>query len=347
MSDVLIPQIECAAISDKYGQFVTEPLERGSGITMGNALRRTLLSSLKGSAVTWVKIDGVQHEFSTIPYMREDVIDFLLNIKAIRLRSLTSGEGKLTLRAEGEGSVLAGDLDISAEFEVVNPEHHLAILDSPEAKLFVEFNVEQDKGYRPASQGYRSAEQEEGLPIGVLPLDAVFTPVRKVNYSIENINVGQLSYERLILDVWTDGTISPVEAVSQSAHLLMEQFQLFYELARVSLRVGEKQPRLPIPLEQYNMPIEQLGLSVRTANCLKRAGVTKVGELFEKTDRELLNIKNFGQRTLDEVNGQLKERGFISEEDEKDDVGQVEDEPAKDAEIDEGECDENGPAEDS
>jgi len=313
LSDVLIPQIECAAISDKYGQFVTEPLERGSGITMGNALRRTLLSSLKGSAVTWVKIDGVQHEFSTIPYMREDVIDFLLNIKAIRLRSLTSGEGKLTLRAEGEGSVLAGDLDISAEFEVVNPEHHLAILDSPEAKLFVEFNVEQDKGYRPASQGYRSAEQEE----------------------------------RLILDVWTDGTISPVEAVSQSAHLLMEQFQLFYELARVSLRVGEKQPRLPIPLEQYNMPIEQLGLSVRTANCLKRAGVTKVGELFEKTDRELLNIKNFGQRTLDEVNGQLKERGFISEEDEKDDVGQVEDEPAKDAEIDEGECDENGPAEDS
>ena len=347
MSEVVIPQIECAAISDKYGQFVTEPLERGVGITLGNALRRTLLSSLKGAAVTWVKIDGVLHEFSTVPFMREDVIDFLLNIKAIRLRPLTSSEGTLTLRAEGEGSVLAGDLDTSADFEVVNPEHHLALLDSPEAKLFVEFNVEQDKGYRPASQGYRSGDQTEGQPIGVIPIDAVFTPVRKVNYSIENINVGQLSYERLILDVWTDGTISPVEAVSQSAHLLMEQFQLFYELARVPLRVGEKQPRLPIPLEQYNMPIEELGLSVRTANCLKRAGVTKVGELFEKTDRELLNIKNFGQRTLDEVNEQLRERGFISEGDEKDDVGQVEGEPDKDAEIDEGEFDENVPGEES
>jgi DNA-directed RNA polymerase subunit alpha len=347
LSDVLIPQIECAAISEKYGQFVTEPLERGSGITMGNALRRTLLSSLKGAAVTWVKIEGVQHEFSTVPYMREDVIDFLLNVKAIRLRPLTSDEGKLTLRAEGERSVFASDLDLSAEFEVVNPEHHLALLDSPEAKLFVEFNVEQDKGYRPASQGYRSGEQTEGQPIGVIPLDAVFTPVRKVNYRIEKINVGQLSYERLILDVWTDGTISPVEAVSRSAHLLMEQFQLFYELARVPLRVGEKQPRLPIPLEQYNMPIEELGLSVRTANCLKRSGVTKVGELFEKTDRELLNIKNFGQRTLDEVNEQLRERGFVSEEDEKDEMGQVEGEPALDTEIDEGEYDENGPAEDS
>ena len=347
MSEVVIPQIECAAISDKYGQFVTEPLERGVGITLGNALRRTLLSSLKGAAVTWVKIDGVLHEFSTVPFMREDVIDFLLNIKAIRLRPLTSSEGTLTLRAEGEGSVLAGDLDTSADFEVVNPEHHLALLDSPEAKLFVEFNVEQDKGYRPASQGYRSGDQTEGQPIGVIPIDAVFTPVRKVNYSIENINVGQLSYERLILDVWTDGTLSPVEAVSQSAHLLMEQFQLFYELARVPLRVGEKQPRLPIPLEQYNMPIEELGLSVRTANCLKRAGVNKVGELFEKTDRELLNIKNFGQRTLDEVNEQLRERGFISEGDEKDDVGQVEGEPDKDAEIDEGEFDENVPGEES
>jgi DNA-directed RNA polymerase subunit alpha len=238
LSEVVIPQIECAALSDEYGQFVTEPLERDVGITLGNALRRTLLSSLKGAAVTWVKIDGVLHEFSTVPYMREDVIDFLLNIKAIKLRPLTSSEGKLTLRAEGEGSVLAGDLDTSADFEVVNPEHHLALLDSPEAKLFVEFHVEQDKGYRPASQGYQSGEQMEGQPIGVIPLDAVFTPVRKVNYRIENINVGQHSYERLVLDVWTDGTISPVEAVSQSAHLLMERFQLFYELARVSLRVG-------------------------------------------------------------------------------------------------------------
>ncbi len=326
MSDVVMPQIECAEISDKYGRFITEPLERGFGITMGNALRRVLLSSLSGAAVTWLRIDGVQHEFSTIPHMKEDTIDFLLNVKAIRLRSLSSRGGNLELRAEGEGQVLAGDIEPSADFEVVNPELHLATLDSPEAKLTVEFNVEQGKGYRPVSQS-------DGLPLGVIPLDAVFTPVRKVNYSIETSSVGQLSYERLILDVWTDGTISPVDAVSQSAHLLIDQFQLFYELARIPLRVGEKQPRLPIPLEQYNMPIEDLGLSVRTFNCLKRAGIVKAGELFEKSEGELLNIKNFGLKALEEVQGQLKALGLTSEEGEEAEEaeeGQPEDEPAED-----------------
>ncbi len=317
MSDVVMPQIECAEISDKYGRFITEPLESGFGITLGNALRRVLLSSLPGVAVTWLRIDGVQHEFSTIPHMKEDTIDFLLNVKAIRLRPLSSRGGKLELRAEGEVQVLAGDIEPSADFEVVNPELHLATLDSPEAKLNVEFNVEQGKGYRPAGQS-------DGLPLGVIPVAAVFTPVRKVNYSIETISVGQLSYERLILDVWTDGTISPVDAVSQSAHLLIEQFQLFYELARVPLRVGEKQPRLPISLEQYNMSIEELGLSVRTSNCLKRAGIAKAGELFEKSEGELLNIKNFGQKALEEVMRQLRAMGFVSEE------GQAEDGPAED-----------------
>lgn len=329
MSDVVVPQIECAEVSDRYGRFITEPLERGSGITIGNALRRTLLGSLVGAAVTWIRIEGVQHEFSTIPYMKEDTIDFILNVKAIRLRPLSSSGGVVTLRAEGEGHVSAGDIDPSAGFEVANPELHLATLDSPQAKLIVEFNVEQGKGYRPASQGYRSAGQSDGLPIGVLPMDAVFTPVRKVNYNVETIRVGQLSYEKLILDVWTDGTISPVEAVSRSAHVLIEQFQLFYEIARVPLRVGEKQPRLPIPLGQYNMPIEELGLSVRTFNCIKRAGITKVGELFEKSDKELLNIKNFGHMTLEEVKGQLKEKGFTSEEDEEKGV-EEEDGPGED-----------------
>jgi len=323
LSDVVMPQIECAEISGKYGRFITEPLERGFGITMGNALRRVLLSSIPGAAVTWIRIDGVQHEFSTIPHVKEDTIDFLLNVKEIRLRPLSSRGGKLELSAEGEGQVLAGDIEPSADFEVVNPELRLATLDSPEAKLMVEFNVEQGKGYRPTGRS-------EGLPLGVIPVDAVFTPVRKVNYSIETISVGQLTYERLILDVWTDGTISPVDAVSQGARLLIEQFQLFYELARVPLRVGEKQPRLPIPLEQYNMPIEDLGLSVRTFNCLKRAGITKVGELFEKGEEELLSIKNFGQKALEEVMGQLKALGFISEEGEEAEAGQPEDEPAED-----------------
>lgn len=316
MSEPVSPQIECAELSDKYGRFVIEPLERGFGITLGNALRRVILSSLPGAAVTWIRIDGIQHEFSTIPFMKEDTVDFLLNVKAIRLRSLTSRSGILKLEAEGEGDVLAEHIQPSADFEVVNPDLHLATLDSAKAKLQVEFNVEQGTGYRPASQGYQGWEQGENLPIGVIPVDAIFTPARKVNYTVESISVGQRNYERLILDVWTDGTTSPVDAVSHSAHLLIEQFQLFYELARVPLKVGEKQPRLPVPLEQYNLPIEALGLSVRTFNCLKRAGITKAGELMEKSDDDLINIKNFGQKALDEVKQQLKEKGFISDAEE-------------------------------
>ena len=324
MPDTTItPQIECAEISDRYGRFITEPLERGFGITLGNALRRILLSSLPGAAVTWIKIDGTQHEFSTIPHVKEDTVDFLLNVKSIRLRPITSQDGRLTLFAEGEGVVTAGDIDPSADFEVVNPELHLASLDSPEAKLVVELNVEQGTGYRPASQSTKVNEFGDSLPIGVIPVDAIFTPVRKVNYNVDTISIGQQSYEKLVLDVWTDGTISPVDAISKSAHILIEQFQLFYELARVPLRVGEKQPRLPIPLEQYNMPIEDLGLSVRTFNCLKRASITKVGELLEKDEAELLGIKNFGRKALDEVKDRLVELGLVSEED--DDGGGEED----------------------
>ncbi len=314
MSEPVSPQIECAELSDKYGRFIIEPLDRGFGVTLGNALRRVILSSLPGAAVTWVRIDGIQHEFSTIPFMKEDTVDFLLNVKAIRLRPLTSRSGIVKLEAEGEGDVLAGHIQPSADFEVVNPDLHLATLDSADAKLNVEFNVEQGTGYRPASQGYQGWDQIEHLPIGVIPIDAIFTPARKVNYTVEPISIGQRSYERLIIDMWTDGTISPVEAVSCSAHLLIEQFQLFYELARVPLRVGEKQPRLPVPLEQYNLPIEELGLSVRTFNCLKRAGITKAGELLEKSDDELINIKNFGQKALDEVKERLKEKGFIADD---------------------------------
>jgi DNA-directed RNA polymerase subunit alpha len=314
LSEVVTPQIECAELSDKYGRFITEPLERGFGITLGNALRRVILSSLPGAAVTWVRIDGIQHEFSTIPHCKEDSVDFLLNVKAIRLRPLTSRGGILRLEAEGEGNVSAGHIQPSSDFEVINTDLHLATLDSSKARLVVEFNVEQGTGYRPAGQNYQDWERGEGLPLGVIPVDAIFTPARKVKYTVETTSIGQVSYERLILDVWTDGTISPVDAVSQSAHLLIEQFQLFYELARVPLRVGEKQPRLPVPLEQYNMPIEELGLSVRTFNCLKRAGITKVGELLEQNDDELINIKNFGQKALEEVKQQLLEKGLISED---------------------------------
>jgi DNA-directed RNA polymerase subunit alpha len=323
LSEVASPQIECTEISEKYGRFVIEPLERGFSITLGNALRRVLLSSLPGAAVTWIRIEGVQHEFSTIPGMKEDTIEFLLNIKALRLRSLFPRAGKLILEAEGEGRVLAGDIKSSADFEVVNPDLHLATLDSPDVKLIVEFNVEQGKGYVPAGKS-------DDLPLGAIPVDAIFTPVRKVNYSVEPTRVGQVSgYERLILELWTDGTISPIEAMSQSAQILIEQFQLFYELASVPLRVGEKQPRLPISLEQYNMPIEQLGLSVRTFNCLKRAGIAKVGELFERSEEELLTIRNFGLKALEEVKGQLKARGLISEKGEEEPGEEAGEEPGE------------------
>lgn len=310
MHEIIVPQIECEEYTDKYGRFVAEPLEKGFGITLGNALRRVLLSSLPGAAVTWVKIEGLEHEFSTIPYMKEDTIEFLLNVKAIRLRPLTARGGKMLLEAKGEGRICAGDIQPSAEFEVANPELHLATLDSTEARLVVELNVEQGKGYVPASQG-------DGLPIGVIPVDAIFTPVRRVNYTVEPTRLGrETDDERLSLEVWTDGTISPIDAVSKAAQILVEKFHLFYEVARFPRLVGE-QPRLPIPPEQYNIPIEQLNLSTRTFNCLKRAGITKVGELVEKSEQELLTIRNFGLKALVEVREQLKALGIVREEEEE------------------------------
>ncbi len=311
MFEIVNPLVECVESSERYGRFITEPLERGMGTTLGNALRRVLLGSLPGAAVTWVMIEGVQHEFSTIPNVKEDVSEFLLNVKAIRLRPVTSSDGKLTLEAVGEGRVLAGNITPSADFEVVNPGLHLATLDSPDSRLVMDFNVELDKGYRPAGRQDHGAN----LPIGMIPVDAIFTPILKVNYAIEPTLAGQLSgYERLTLEVWTDGTISPIEAVGRSAQILTEKLQLFYELAKAPPMVSEAQPGLSIPPEQYDMPIEQLGLTMRTFNCLKRAKITKIGELLEKGDEELLNIRNFGQKALDEVHQQLKALGLVAEE---------------------------------
>ncbi len=319
-----MPCVECQEISEKYGRFIAEPLERGFGNTMGNAMRRVLLSSLPGAAVTWVRIEGVQHEFSVLPHMKEDIIEFLLNVKALRLRPLTSGGGRMTLEARGEGRVCAGDIDPSADFEIVNPDLHMATLGSPDAELIVEFNVEQGKGYMSAGHG-------DGLPIGVIPVDAIFSPIRKVNYTLENTRVGQVtSYERLILEVWTDGTVSPIDAVSQAAQVLVEKIHLFYDLAYRRELVAKK-PGLPVQSEEYNTPIEQLSLSVRTFNCLKRAGITKVGELLEYSDEELLKIKNLGQKALEELRRQLKEMGFVVEEES----------PGEEATLQEGEVEED------
>jgi len=296
---VLNPKVESESGSDTYGRFAVEPLDPGFGITLGNSLRRVLLSSLPGAAVTAVKIEGVQHEFTSIPHVKEDVIELLLNIKGLRLRALSDIPGRLFLEASGEGAVCAGDIKPSAEFEIVNPELHLATLDSADAQLNITFYVEQGKGYVPAGRG-------DGLPLGVIPVDAVFTPVRWVNYTVGKTRVGQVSnYDKLTLEIWTDGTITAREALAQSAEILTKHFSLFSELGKVHVE-GEKPLAPAIPPEKYEMPLEQLGLSARTFNSLRRSGITKVGELLEKNDDDLLALRSFGQKSLEEVRERLE-----------------------------------------
>jgi len=305
LSRLVIPTIKCVEATATFGRFLAEPLEKGFGITLGNSLRRVLLGYLPGAAVTWVKIEGMQHEFSTIPYVKEDTIEFLLNVKALRLRSLPGQPGKLTLEVEGEGRVCAADINPSADFEIVNPELHLATLDSPEARLYVEFNVD-------LGEGYRQAESSDNLPVGAIPMDTIFSPVRKVNIAVEPTHIGrETSRERLCLEVWTDGTISPVDAISLGAEILIQQLSPFVDYAKVSQMEEEKELiRLSIPDEQYNTPLEQLDLSVRTINALRRSGITTVGELITKGEKELLSIRNFGQKSKQELDERLKALGL-------------------------------------
>jgi len=314
LAGLALPKVECVESTETYGRFVAEPVEKGFGVTLGNALRRVLLSSLPGAAVTWAMIESVQHEFSTIPHVKEDSIDFLLNVKAIRLRHLAQRSGKLRLEAEGEGQVRAGDIKPTADFEIVNPELYLATLDAPEARLNVEFNVEIGRGYVPASSS-------DSLPIGAIPIDAIFTPVRKVNYSVESSSLREGSnQEKLILEVWTDGSISSIEAVSQSAALLIEQFGCFRELAKAITQEGAEivWQRL-IPPEQYLMPLDQLNLSTHTYNSLRRGGVTTLGQILEKSLDGLCALAGFGAKSREEVEAALKrlDLPFIPEAKEK------------------------------
>jgi DNA-directed RNA polymerase subunit alpha len=300
-----VAKIECVDSQKNYGRFVAEPLEKGFGITLGNSLRRVLLGYLPGAAITRVIIEKILHEFSTIPDVKEDTMEFLLNVKEVRLKALTDRPGKLTLSKKGEGPVYAGDITPSADFEITNPELYLATLDSPDAKLNVEFDVELGTGYQPA-------ESNGNLPIGTIPVDAVFTPVRKVNYAIQPVHVGQeTSRERLQFEIWTDGTITPEEALSESARVLTEQIQPFIEFPQTSrVKTEEEQRRLKIPDDQYNMPVEQLDLSVRTMNCLRRAGISTVGELVSRGEKELLSLRNFGQKSKQELETRLATMGL-------------------------------------
>jgi DNA-directed RNA polymerase subunit alpha len=294
---------------DDYGKFNIEPLERGYGMTLGNSLRRILLSSIQGTAVTWVKIENVLHEYSTIPHVKEDVTELLVNFKSIRLRSLSDRPGKMRLEVSGEGWVTAGDIKVSSDFEIINPELHLATLDSPEGKLSVEFNIEQGKGYSPASDA-------EGLPIGVLPVDSLFSPVLKVNYIVERARIGQITdYERLILEVWTDESSSPLEVIPQAAQILVDHFFIFANVGKtVESDTGKPSMASSVDAEVYNATVEGLGLSARSLNSLKRAHINKVGEILEQKRSELLKIRNFGSKSLEELYARLDELGFLPEE---------------------------------
>ena len=293
MLGLSIPTVTCVESIGNYGRFLAEPLEPGLGTTLGNALRRILLSSLSGAAVTWVRIEGIQHEFSPIPYVKEDAIEFLLNIKQLRLCPLSHQPGQLILEVEGEGKVCAGDIKPSTDFRIANPELYLAVLDSPQAKLNAELNVELGKGYA-------LAKSIDGLPLGALPIDAIFTPVRKVNFSVEPVRPGQEeSQERLILEIWTDATISPWEALSQSAIILINQFSSFRDLeVPMAKEVARALPILP---EQYDTPLEELNLSTRSYNSLRRAGIFTLGQLLEKGRDGLPPLPGLGAKSRAEV----------------------------------------------
>jgi len=305
------PRIEVEEASDSgdYARVVASPLPPGFGITLGNALRRVLLSSLKGAAVTSVRIDGVLHEFSTIPNIREDTIEFLLNVKELRLRALSDRPGTLILDLTGrEGPITASDLQVPEHYEIANPELYLATADSPDARIYVEFNIEQGTGYVPAGA-------VDGGSIGVIPVDSIFSPVRKVNYKVTNTRVGQANnYDKLTIEVWTDGTTGAVEAVSSTADFIIDQFRLFSHMGRPALPVVERGLGAGIQLtpDKHGMPIEDLNLSMRAYNCLRRSGLITIGQVLEKSEEELLALRNFGRKSYDELREKLDEMGLLS-----------------------------------
>lgn len=305
MSQLVVTKISSAESRGNYARFVAEPLERGFGVTLGNALRRILLGYLPGAAITRLRIKGIQHEFSPIPSVKEDTMEFLLNVRAIRIKSLSGQPGKLTLDKQGEGQLCAADINPSTDFEIINPEQHLATIDSPDARLLVEFDVD-------LGTGYREAESGDSLPAEVIGVDAIFTPMRKVNYTVEPTHIGrETNSERLTLEVWTDGTITPMDAMSKSAVMLVGQLTPFAEFVTPA-QAKESLPAVAasIPNEKYNMPVEQLDLSVRTMNCLRHAGITTVGEILRRGEKELMLLRNFGQKSKQEIEERLERIGL-------------------------------------
>lgn len=309
------PNIECLEINDdsNYAKFVCEPLERGYGVTIGNSLRRILLSSLPGSAITSVKIDGVVHEFSTIPNVVEDVPELIINLKNVRLKTFDNEEKVIRIDFKGEGEVTAGDIITDSSVEILNPDLHIATV-SEGGNLKMEMTVDRGRGYNSAAKNKKSNQD-----ISVLPIDSIYTPVKKVNYSVENTRVGQMvDFDKLIIEVWTDGSLKADEALSLAAKVMTGHLEIFIDLSEATkntqVMIEKEESKKEKVLE---MSIEDLELSVRSFNCLKRAGISTVEDLANKTEDDMMKVRNLGKKSLDEVTHKLRSLGldFAKEED--------------------------------
>lgn len=304
-------EIDQETLTDYYGKFVVEPLERGFGITLGNSLRRVLLSSLQGAAITAVRIDASLHEFSVLPGVKEDVTDLILNLKEVVCKLHVPGPKMVRLEVEGAKEVTAKDIITDADVEVINPQHHIAILGKG-AKLKMEMTVKMDKGYAPAERN-----KDEDMPIGTIPIDAIFTPIKKVNYTVTNARVGQITdYDKLTLEIWTNGTIRPNDAVALAAKVLKDQLSVFINFEEPVEELPSeddeetKKKKLEELREKLTKSVDELELSVRSANCLKNANIQYISELVQKTEQDILQTKNFGRKSLNEIKEVLKGMGL-------------------------------------
>lgn len=316
----VLPKVETEATSQQYGRYIIGPLENGYGVTLGNALRRVLLSSLPGAAVTSMRIMDVPHEFTTIPYVREDAVQIILQVKKLRLKMHGDGPMRMTLEVRGEGVVTAGDIKAPPEVEILNPDLYLFSTDSEQARVEMEFTVERGRGYSPAEERGRMA-------VGELPIDAIFSPIRRVAFDVERARVGQMTnYDRLTMELWTDGRTPPMEALKEASRILVTHFRL---VAGIVEEVVEEPEEEGVPDRVYDTPIDELGLSVRVFNALKRAGVSKIGEVLDMLDEgedAILRIRNFGEKSLIELREQLEKMGYMTylEEEEEEEEIEVE-----------------------
>lgn len=301
-------EVEKETLTPFYGKFTAEPFERGLGITIGNSLRRILLSSLQGAAITSVKIDGVLHEFSTIPGTKEDMTEIILNLKEVRLKLHTEGPKTIRVKTEGPKVLKAGDILTGDAVEILNPDHYIATL-SRDGKLSMEMLVKMGRGYVPAERN-----KEENQPVGTIPMDAIFSPIKKVNYTVTNARVGQITdYDKLTLEVWTDGSLNPEEAIAHSAKILKDQLSIFItfeEEEEAEMPYSEDEEEKEGVNENLLRSVDELELSVRSANCLKHANIKLIGDLVQKTEAEILATKNFGRKSLNEIKDILAEMGL-------------------------------------